>query len=202
MVHIFIRPLTFLLFTVCMITGVFAQQHTSEGLNGTPVFKDSIRLALEQQNKRAWKKSLMLPGLGQYANGRLWWLKVPVIYGGFVTSILMFDTNNKRYRSYLKEAQYRVSNHDAYPLGSDYPYGGTQTTETFIRGKDYYRRNRDLTVLVTAGWYALNAIEAYVDSMLKTRWTIDDDLSVSVAPTAQPVFNQQALGLKIAVTLK
>src|SRR5690606_3128924 len=54
------------------------------------VFKDSARLALEAMSNRPWKQSLMVPGWGQITNGGWWWLKVPVIYGGFVSAVLVF----------------------------------------------------------------------------------------------------------------
>ena len=52
-----------------------------------------------------------------------------------------------------------------------------------VNAKDAYRRNRDLTVLVTLGWWGLQAVEAYVTSMLKNRWEIDDQLGFSITPT-------------------
>ena len=52
--------------------------------------KDSTRLHIEQLSRTAWRRSLFVPGWGQYTNQGLWWIKVPVIYGGFVTSYLVF----------------------------------------------------------------------------------------------------------------
>src|SRR5690606_18291248 len=53
--------------------------------------KDSARLEIERLSRVAWRRSLFVPGWGQYTNQGLWWIKVPVIYGGFVTSYLVFD---------------------------------------------------------------------------------------------------------------
>lgn len=175
------------------------------------VVKDSARLALEALSRRPWKQSLMVPGWGQITNGGWWWLKVPVIYGGFVSAVLVFEFNNRYYHEYLAEAQYRVMNNNAVPPDSKYSYWGAseQNTNTFIQVKDYYRRTRDLTVLVTVGWWGLQAVEAYVTSMLKHRWELDDgdDLSFSITPTvlAQPnpslayQSNPYVIGLKVNV---
>lgn len=149
------------------------------------VFKDSARLALEAMSNRPWKQSLMVPGWGQITNGGWWWLKVPVIYGGFVSAVLVFEFNNRYYHDILSEVQYRINNNHAIPPNTKYPQLGTgsQITDYMINAKDYYRRNRDLTVLVTLGWWGLQAVEAYVNSMLKNRWEINDDLAFSIAPT-------------------
>src|SRR5690554_4959672 len=151
----------------------------------TVVYKDSARLALEAKTRMAWKRSLIVPGWGQVTNGGLWWIKVPVIYGGFTTTGLIFEFNNRYYKSILKDVQYRLANNHAVPPDSPYDYiaADQQGTSYLITAKDYYRRNRDYMVLITLGWYALNAVEAYVDSMLKNRWEIGDVLGVQVNPT-------------------
>src|SRR5690606_1055915 len=74
------------------------------------VFKDSARLALEAMSVRPWKQSLMVPGWGQITNGGWWWLKVPVIYGGFVSAVLVFEFNNRYYHDILEDVQYRINN--------------------------------------------------------------------------------------------
>ena len=171
------------------------------------VFKDSARLALEAMSVRPWKQSLMVPGWGQITNGGWWWLKVPVIYGGFVSAVLVFEFNNRYYHDILEDVQYRIENNHAIPPDANFPYvgSGQQLTDFLILKKDAYRRNRDLTVLVTVGWWGLQAVEAYVTSMLKHRWEIGDDLSFKVAPTLmqQPgpswAYQPAAIGLKVKV---
>lgn len=174
------------------------------------VFKDSARLALEALSNRPWKQSLMVPGWGQITNGGWWWIKVPVIYGGFVGAVLVFEFNNRYYHDILEEVQYRVNNNHATPPNSKYPYLGTgsQTTDYMITAKDYYRRNRDLTVLVTLGWWGLQAVEAYVNSMLKNRWDIGDDLGVSISPallnnpTSPLAYQPYAVGFKVRFNIR
>ncbi len=169
------------------------------------VFKDSTKLALEALSNKAWKRSLMIPGWGQYTNGGLWWIKVPVIYGGFVSAGLVFEFNNRYYNDLLDELGYRLANNHAQPPNTKFPNVSTDRhgTDRMIAAKDFYRRNRDLTVLITLGWYGINAIEAYVNSMLKYRWDIGDDLSFKVTPTLLPqpasslAYQPFAVGVKI-----
>jgi len=173
------------------------------------VFKDSARLAIEELSRKAWKRSLILPGWGQYTNGGLWWIKVPVIYGGFATTVVVFDFNNRYYREILHEVQYRLANNHAEPPNTKYPNVAkdSQGTQRMIAAKDYYRRNRDLMVLLTVAWWGINGIEAYVNSMLKYRWDIGEDLGFRVAPTLlqQPAaaFAHQpyAFGVKLTIDL-
>lgn len=167
------------------------------------VVKDSVRLAIETRSKSVWKRSLIVPGWGQASNGGLWWLKVPVIYGGFLTAVLVYDFNQKYYKEYLAEAQYRIGNNDAPPPWSRYQWGGKIFTNSVINAKNYHRRNRDLTVLLVIGWWGVNAVEAYVSDMLKNRWSINDELSAKIVPTvfSSPVQNGYSpmIGLKLQI---
>jgi hypothetical protein len=65
---------------------------------------------------------------------------------------------------------------------------------------DYYRRNRDLSIILGALWYTLNILEAYVDAHFFD-YDISDDLSMHVSPAAvrfplSPV--QAAPGIKVS----
>lgn len=145
--------------------------------------KDSARLEIEHLSRVAWKRSMILPGWGQYTNKGLWWIKVPIIYGGFVTSYVVFDYWQWYYKEFLAELKYRQE----FGTGTDTPLGRWDEAG-LIKQKDYTRRNRDLTILVTVGWYGLNIVEAYVDSMLKNRWNVSNDLSLKISPTFLPTY--------------
>lgn len=176
------------------------------------ILKDSARLEIERLSRVAWKRSLILPGWGQYTNGGVWWVKVPVIYGGFVASALIFDYWQWYYKLFLGELQWR----EEHGQGSDGILGmnSNWTVQGLVQQKDYARRNRDLTILVTLGWYGLNVVEAYVDSILKNRWNVSDDLSMKISPTLMPNYayaggmtgfstrNLLTPGLKMTFTLK
>ena len=75
----------------------------------------------------------------------------------------------------------------------------------FKRRKDYYRRYRDLSYIITVGVYALQIVDAYVDAALSD-FDINDDLSLSVSPTILTtgdnirVGRNAALGLRCCVT--
>ncbi|SJN47392.1 DUF5683 domain-containing protein [Sphingobacterium sp. JB170] len=146
--------------------------------------KDSARLEIERLSRVAWKRSLILPGWGQHTNKGLWWVKVPVIYGGFVGAYLVFDYWHWYYTKFLNELAYRVENNNEGFQDPDLQ--NYRSIEGLVKQKDYARRNRDLTILVTAGWWGLNVVEAYVDSMLKNRWDIGTAITMKVSPTLLP----------------
>ena len=144
--------------------------------------KDSTRLAIERLSRIAWKRSAMVPGWGQYTNKGLWWIKVPIIYGGLVTGFVVFDYWQWYYTKFLDELDYRIK----YNGAPNDPDLINWQTDGLVRQKDYGRRNRDLTILVTVGWWGLNVVEAYVDSMLKYRWDIGTEMSMRIRPTLMP----------------
>jgi len=165
-----------------------------------PAVKDSARLAIEAMPRRAALKSLMVPGLGQIYNKR-WW-KVPLVYGGFFGIGLVFEFNQRYYKVFLKEAQFRELN----PQKTDNPLYANYSNQGIISIKDAYRRNRDLSVLAGLGFYAITIIDAYVDAKF-FRFDISDELSLKVEPSVSqlPVHASAfspAVGLKVKLNLK
>lgn len=173
---------------------VIAPQDTSKAANKSVVVKDSARLALERLPKVAIRRSAMLPGWGQVTNGR-WW-KVPIIYGGFVGLGLAVDFNQRYYKESLDELRYRDST-NGKRLNPKYIRGDNAA---LIRYKDYYRRNRDLSVLAIAGLYAINIIDAYVDAKF-FRFDISDKLGFKVTPSMSPVYATTGLSLTPSIKI-
>ena len=159
--------------------------------------KDSIRLVTfaNHDPNKAYKRSAALPGWGQYYNKSYW--KIPLIYGGFAGLGYTIGWNHSQYKSWKTEYSCRLDTNctDNYPEASD-----TQLKEQ----RDFYRRNRDLSIIITFGWYAINIIDAYIDAHLKT-FDVSDDLSMSIKPRLlEPlkVGTTPAVGLGIKLQLK
>jgi Family of unknown function (DUF5683) len=158
-------------------------------------FKDPTRLALEKMPRNAAFRSAILPGWGQVYNKR-WW-KVPLIYGGFAGLGLIFEFNNRYYRSFLKEAQYRAY----HPGEKENPLYVNVSDAGIILIKDDYRRNRDLSVLAGVALYAINIIDAYVDAKF-FRYDISDNLTLQIKPSIQqPVMNSYIPAIKVSLSL-
>ena len=64
---------------------------------------------------------------------------------------------------------------------SDYQQYQSSLRPTLKRGNDFYRRNRDLSVVTSILVYGLSILDAYVDAELFT-FDISPDLSLRIAP--------------------
>ena len=144
---------------------------------------------------RAAVFSAVLPGLGQAYNKKYW--KIPVIYAGFGAIGYFIFSNNNEY-SQFREAYIYVANGETHEI--DNPYVINYTKDQLKDGMDFYRRNRDLSIIIGALWYTLNILEAYVDAHFFD-YDISEDLSLRVSPSAvnipfAPV--QTAPGIKVS----
>ncbi len=142
------------------------------------VVKDAARLALEKLPGQAARRSAILPGYGQIKNGR-WW-KAPFIYGGFVGAGLVFEFNQRYYKKMLDERQFRYHNPGKKSDKELEPYD----EQALRSAQDYYRRNRDLSILAGTAVYAINIIDAYVDAKF-FRYDINDELSIRYGPSIE-----------------
>ncbi len=139
--------------------------------------------------KKATLYSAVLPGLGQAYNRKYW--KIPLIYGGFGAFGYFIGWNNKNYVT-SKKAYSDLSDSDPatqsymglkqivyYDLNSASDVANLK--KGLISSQDYFRRNRDLLVIVTAAFYGLNLIDASVDAHFYN-FDISDDLTLEWKP--------------------
>ena len=140
--------------------------------------------------------SAILPGLGQAYNRKYW--KIPIIYAGFGLLGYFVVTNNTEYKDF-KEAYVYVANADTFEI--DNPYIDKYNQSQLKEAMDYYRRNRDLSIILGGLWYTLNILEAYVDAHFFD-YDISEDLTLSIRPST--VFNpytpvQPSAGFKLSL---
>ena len=134
------------------------------------------------QVKKATTLSTIFPGAGQVYNKSYW--RVPIVIGGMASTIYTIDWNNRGYQRFKTAYALRVDNDknpDKYPGGAADEFHGAYSA-TFLKNlKDSYRRNRDLCIILTAGVYLLNILDAHVDAHLQD-YDISDDLSMNLEP--------------------
>lgn len=124
--------------------------------------------------------SAILPGLGQAYNKKYW--KIPIVYGAIGTGVYFYINNNKEYNRYRDAYKSRLAGftNDEFYLDSQ----GNQltsprvTTEKLEDAQKFYRRNKEISLLVTLGFYALNIIDANVDAHL-LQYNVDENLSLA-----------------------
>lgn len=117
-----------------------------------------------------------LPGLGQAYNKDYW--KLPIVYGALGTGVFFAIDNDREFKRYRTAFKDRLAGRmDEFIIVNE---DGT-TTEVFdndglIEAQDFFRRQKELAILVTAGMYVLQIIEANVDAHL-TQYNVSDDLT-------------------------
>ena len=107
-----------------------------------------------------------------------------------MTDIYFIGYNNKRYQTF-RTALFAYDDGDQ----SQFP---SLNREALVRNVDYWRQNRDLVILLLAGIYALNLIDANVDAHL-SGFNISDDLSLKFEPN---VGTFAASSTSVGLTLK
>ncbi len=150
---------------------------------------------------KAVLKSLIVPGLGQIYNHQYW--KLPIVYGGFVALGGFYYVAQTNYKEYLRVAQLQnVGNFEAL-RGTIYDGSNPATIIVF---KDYYHRNRDLTIIGTVAFWGIQAIDAYIAAKFQHSYTMDNDLGFKVSPTLinSPTFAYGGFtpGLKVTFRIK
>ena len=144
-------------------------------------------------SKKATLYATFFPGLGQIYNRKYW--KLPLVYGSFVGCMYAINWNGSQYNGYRKAYIDFVDDDPATNSWNDYRFGaylredfGNWTTDmkqSFANNlkmiRDYHRRNRDLSYIVTIGVYAIWIVDAYVDAQLFS-FDISPDLSMRVEP--------------------
>ncbi len=131
----------------------------------TPSYKPYDPLA----PARAAFYSAILPGLGQAYNGKYW--KIPLVYAGIGTGIYFYISNDEQYDRYRIAYKRRLAGFE------DDEFFGRVTTDGLIRGQKFYSKNKEISILVTAGFYILNIIDANVDAHLR-QFNVSEDLSL------------------------
>ena len=138
----------------------------------------------------------LIPGGGQIYNHDYW--KVPIVYaavGGMAYSVLFA---NSRYREFARGYLARTDGDDATTDTGPHS-GGYNSAQTVQRGRDFYRRNRDLSIIGTALVYGLSIGEALVDAHLAT-FSVSDDLTLRFTPALLPLAGAAPIvGLRVEV---
>ena len=139
---------------------------------------------------RAAFYSAVLPGLGQAYNKRYW--KIPLVYGDIGASIYTYDFNQKNYLRYRTAYKRRIAGYN-----DDEFQGLIASTDRLIDGQDFYKRNRDRSMLFIVGFYLLNILDANIDAHLK-QYNVSSELSFK--PYLDTTVNTPSAGMRIALT--
>ena len=115
--------------------------------------------------------SLVLPGLGQAYNGKYW--KIPIVWGALGISAYTVMYNSRQYEGALR----------------NYIEEESDDNERIDKG---WKRNMELSYIVTILIYGLQLLDAYVDANLHT-WDVNDNLALGISPSLQPLMSHTGL---------
>ncbi len=135
---------------------------------------------------RAAFYSAVLPGLGQAYTKKYW--KIPIVYAAIGTGIYFYLENNGRYNDLRDAYKRRLAGFtdDEFPQFSE---------DQLIDLQDRFRRDQELSLLLTAAAYLLNIVDANVTAHLQ-QYNITEDLSFK--PKVN--FNEFNTGLNYGVS--
>lgn len=131
--------------------------------------------------------SAILPGLGQAYNKKYW--KIPLVYGAIGTSLYFYLDSNKKYHSFRDAYKRRLEGY------TDDDFSNLDDSR-LIAAQKVYQRNRDLSALFIAAFYALNIIDANVDAAL-LQFNVDGNLSVKPVLYPNDVTYKTNVGLTL-----
>jgi len=159
---------------------------------------------------RATLFSAIFPGLGQVYNRKFW--KLPLVYGSFIGCIYAINWNGNQYNGYRRAYTDFVDENPDTNSWDDYRYGVYQREDpekwtssmvtsfatSLKSARDFHRRNRDLSYIVTVGVYAIWIIDAYVDAQLFD-FDISPDLSMRIEPVLfdRSPINSRTIGMQL-----
>ena len=151
--------------------------------------------------------SAIIPGLGQATHHDTWW-HVPIIYAGFAVMGYVIWWNDTNYLNYRNAYRMRVAteldtNNHHYDVYNPLNKSSTRqmSDQDLLDNREFYRRNRDLTIIIASVWYVANILDAYVFTQLRT-FDISNDLSMRIEPVNFSMMGNQPVvtcGLKFNI---
>lgn len=137
--------------------------------------------------------SAILPGAGQAYNKKYW--KIPIVWGAIGTGVYFYLRNDRQFDRYRDAYKRRLAGFTDDEF-SDENGNPLISNDGLIRAQQQFRRNKEISLLVTLGLYALNIIDANVDAHL-LQFNVDENLTLS--PHYQ--YNQMENSSDLGVTL-
>ncbi|MBZ9731399.1 DUF5683 domain-containing protein [Salegentibacter sp. JZCK2] len=172
------KALSFLFFLLFVFT-LTAQEDSL--MVERPTIQDTIPEEEEEKDYKPYNAlapakaafySAVLPGLGQAYNGRYW--KIPIAYAGLGVGVYFYINNDNQWNRYRDAYKNRLAGRK-----DEFTINGQEriSDDGLIRAQQFYRRNKEISILVIAGVYILNIVDANVDAHLQ-QFNVSEDLSV------------------------
>jgi hypothetical protein len=181
------RKIIVTLCSICLVFHAFAQTSSEKEIKRDTVDLESYATRFDP--KKALLFAAILPGMGQVYNKKYW--KLPLVYGGFIGFGYGVNFYQKGYIKYKGEL-FDI-------LETDAQFSKSGFTESQLRTiVNRYRRERDYMIILLAGMYLLQIVDAHVDAHLK-----EFDLNPNLHVRLEPIWeNDMMLGQNKGIALK
>lgn len=142
---------------------------------------------------RAAFYSAVLPGLGQAYNEKYW--KIPIVYTALGVGVYFYISNDEQYDRYRNAYKRRLAGRtdDEFSDASGNPI---LSNSGLIDAQRFYQRNKEISLLVIIGMYALNIIDANVDAHL-AQFNVSEDLTLKPAMNYDQFSGRTGYGLTL-----
>ncbi len=134
------------------------------------VCKQSVNAQTKEKSPRKAAILSIVPGAGQVYTKKYW--KIPIIYSALIASGYYINENNSEYKKYRNTYLNRM---DGQSDNLNY------TNSELITLKDYYKRNREISIMLFSLTYILNIIDASVNAHL-SEYEVNEDISLGFRP--------------------
>ncbi len=192
----------FFILLLCLFSALFSFSQKDKDSTNIGLDKELIIIEKETLTRKdidplrpskAAFYSAVLPGLGQAYNKKYW--KIPLVWGAIGTGVYFYVTNDEQFDRYRDAYKRRLAG-----FKDDEFYGDgitpTISDDGLIRAQEQFRRNKEVSLLITLGLYALNIIDANVDAHL-LQFNVDENLSLSPHYQYNQMENTSDLGLTL-----
>ena len=125
---------------------------------------------------------------GQYDEGEIF---SDTNYNGQFDIGTIINDNNMQYKRYKNAYLKRLDNN---PNNDEFV--GKYSSGDLLILKDFYRRNREISILCFVGTYIINVLDASVDAHLFD-YDISEDISLQIKPTSTANLNGLSLTLNL-----
>ena len=155
------------------------------------IFENSSAYDALSPSKAAFY-SAILPGLGQAYNKKYW--KIPFVYAALGSGVYIYTLNNDNYHRARTAFKLRENGKiDEFDGLNGNPY---LSEDALISAQKGYKKDKDLALLVTAGLYILQIIEASTNAHL-IQHNVDNALTIKPQLIKNTMNNRTIVGAQI-----
>jgi hypothetical protein len=175
------KVILFLFFFAMALTAAAQDPQTPKDTLMVEPYQDTVLIesyAKRYNPRKALLYAAVVPGLGQIYNKKYW--KLPLVYGGLFAcgyAVKFYGDQYTDYRSIVFQAVEKGTGENEI----DEDLGMQNTLSSYRTATDRARRERDFYMIVMAGVYLLQIIDAHVDAHLK-EFDLNPNLRVQIEP--------------------